>query len=330
MFVQVKLIREDQPGDKWKRFFERVWPFYKKWFLSEGYLKRPGYMTSVEALEHHMPEILPVYEKLSELAGGGDLESRFLSMYSPPPYMSGCSQLILPGKEKSLIRNYDYHPRLFDGKLLYSNWLQPVIGMTDSTWGLLDGINGKGLVASLNFGGRKVTGEGFGIPLIVRYVLETCTNVHQAIEALIRIPVHMTYNVCLLDAEGNYATVYLAPDRPASVVFETACTNHQFQVEWDEYARFTNSIGRKQFLNEHLSGDLLSADQKLEAFMHPPLYHHRYEKYFGTLYTAMYNVDTMQVTLAWPGKKEQFGFDDFEEKTIQVKLEKNVSNHLLK
>ena len=38
----------------------------------------------------HMPEIVPLYDQLCELAGGGDQAARFLSFYCPPPYLSGC------------------------------------------------------------------------------------------------------------------------------------------------------------------------------------------------------------------------------------------------
>ena len=44
-----------------------------------------------------------------------------------------------------------------------------VIGMSDCLWGLLDGVNDDGLAVSLTFGGRTASGEGFAIPLVVRY-----------------------------------------------------------------------------------------------------------------------------------------------------------------
>ncbi len=76
-----------------------------------------------------------------------------------------------------LVRNYDYHPALWDGVLLSSSWTgRRVIAMLDSLWGVLDGINEDGLAVSLAFGGRQVVGEGFGMPLILRYVLETCAQ----------------------------------------------------------------------------------------------------------------------------------------------------------
>ena len=60
-------------------------------------------------------------------------------------------------------------------------------------------------------------------------------------------PVHMGYNVTVLDKSGKYATVYMNHDRPAQAIYQAVACNHQHQVEWDEYAAFTNTIERKHF-----------------------------------------------------------------------------------
>ena len=49
--------------------------------------------------------------------------------------------------------------------------------MSDCLWGLLDGVNDAGLAVSLTFGGRRDVGDGFGIPIVVRYLLEVCSDV---------------------------------------------------------------------------------------------------------------------------------------------------------
>ena len=46
------------------------------------------------ALREHMPELVRVWEQLTELAGGGDVEARFLSLWCPPAYIAGCSQSV--------------------------------------------------------------------------------------------------------------------------------------------------------------------------------------------------------------------------------------------
>ena len=317
MLVSLNCIREEKPGDKWKTVFNSTWPYYKNWFLIEGYLARPGYLTCAEELKKFMPELVPVYNQLTELAGGGDLAARYLSMYCPPPYMSGCTQLVWQKETISLIRNYDYNPKMFEGVMLYTNWLQPVIGISDCNWGLLDGINAGSLAASLTFGGRKVTGTGFGIPIIMRYILETCDSVKSAVEKLKSIPVHMAYNVTLADKNFDYATVYLSPDREIIITKDRVASNHQQNIEWHDYAVMTDSKERMEYLYKCIAVPGQTDKKILKAFFQEPLYHGNFAKAFLTLYTAEYKPADLNVTVHWPGKSVLQSFADFrEQKTV--------------
>jgi predicted choloylglycine hydrolase len=169
-------IAEDLPDRKWRVVWERHWHAYSRWLLGEGERARPTY------LKAHMPELVPVYEKLVAVAGGGDVEARFLSMWCPPVYVGGCSQAIFISEEPWLLRNYDYSPQLLEGTWLATRLLgRRVVAMADCLWGVLDGMNEAGLAASLAFGGRTVVGRGFGIPLVLRYVLETASTTREAI-----------------------------------------------------------------------------------------------------------------------------------------------------
>lgn len=320
MFLTIQTIREDAPGPKWQRSFQRFWPSYQRWFLSEGHRNRPGYVTSRRKLREHMPELMPVYDRLVELAGGGDVAARFLSLYRPPPYLAGCSQAVWTSGTPQLVRNYDYSPDLFEGVVLRSNWLRPVLATLDCTWGALDGVNDAGLVVALAFGGRKVTGDGFGIPLITRYVLETCTTTAEATATLERLPSHMTYSLTVLDASGDWATVYMAPDRSTEVTDSRVCTNHQREVEWPDYARTTSSVER----HEHVSALLATTELPrhfVRAFMQPPLHETQYHRGFGTLYTAAYVPESRRLTFHWPNHRTLTqSLDDFEEKRRAVDL----------
>lgn len=316
MHISFSCVREDKPAVKWKALFDRTWPHYKTWFLSEGYFARKGYVTSMGELQDHMPELIPVYNELVQLAGGGDLEARFLSMYCPPAYMSACSQVAWTQGSSALIRNYDYSFKLFEGTMLYTNWLQPVIGVSDCTWGLLDGMNASGLAASLTFGGRKITGEGFGIPIIIRYLLETSTTVKEALQILKRVPVHMAYNVTLMDASDAYATVYLSPDRPAVIVNTAVSTNHQLEVEWGDYASLTGTIERKRLLEKLVLDQDETENSILKKFLQPPLYSSNFEKSFGTLYTVLYRVKEGEVEIHWPELNVKQSFENFREKRV--------------
>jgi predicted choloylglycine hydrolase len=321
MRVSLSSIREDRPGPKWRARFETFWPSYREWFLSEGYLARPGYVPSVKKLRQHMPELMPVYEELVGLAGGGDLAARFLSLYRPPPYAMGCSQAVWSGRSPALVRNYDYSPWLFEGTLLFSSWNRPVIAMSDCLWGVLDGINDAGLAVSLAFGGRRVVGDGFGVPLILRYILEFCDNTTQAAGVLRRVPAHMPYNVTLVDREGAFYTVQVYPGRDAAVTDSSVGTNHQQQLESEHYARMTSTVERQKFLASRLADANETRSMFIDRFLHPPLYNTRYEHAFGTLYTAAYYPLDLAAEYYWPRQATlRQSFSDFEEGESMVHL----------
>jgi hypothetical protein len=100
-----------------------------------------------------------------------------------------------------------------------------VVGMSDCLWGLVDGMNDAGLAVSLAFGGRITLGPGFGIPLVIRYVLEVCGSAAEARDTLARLPVHMAYNVTVADRSGDYFTAYLGPDRVPHFTADPVTTN---------------------------------------------------------------------------------------------------------
>ena len=251
--IRFEAFSETRPGPKWQALFNRLWPAYRAWYLQDAIDNRATYHECVTALQQHMPELMPAYERLCELAGGGDLEARFLSLYRPPPYLSGCSQAVWPKEPPFLVRNYDYSPNAFDAVVLKTQWLgRRIIGMGDCLVGLTDGMNEDGLVLSLTFGGRRVVGPGFGVPIILRYVLETCRTAPEALNALGRVPCHMAYNVTALDLEGRCGTVYLAPDRDPVITKAMVSTNHQKRVEWASHALATASVERERFLLQQL------------------------------------------------------------------------------
>ena len=296
-----RALTEDAPGPKWAGLFEEYWPDYRRWWLSEGDGMRAPYLESRRALETHMPEIVPLYERLCDLAGGGDVAARFLSFYCPPPYLSGCSQAIWPGKEPVLVRNYDYNPDAFDSLILNTGWDgRRVMGVSDGLWGLVDGMNDAGLALSLTFGGRRVVGEGFGVPLILRYVLQTCETVAEAGAVLARVPCHMSYNVTVLDPARRYVTAYLTPDRPTIISNTPVATNHQERVEWSSHARFTATVERERFLLNRLTQHPESEERFISAFLMPPLYSTAFSSGFGTLYTAAYLPREGAMQLWWP------------------------------
>ncbi|ETX16126.1 hypothetical protein OCH239_08175 [Roseivivax halodurans JCM 10272] len=309
-----RAISEDEPGQKWAALFHEYWPNYRAWWLREGETARPTYVESRRALQTHMPEIVPLWEEICELAGGGDQAARFLSFHTPPPYLADCSQAIWPGREPVMVRNYDYDSRAFDSLILRTKWQgRGVIGVSDGLFGVVDGVNDAGLAVSLTFGGRRVVGTGFGVPIILRYVLQTCETAEEAGEALARIPTHMSYNVTVLDRKRRYLTAMMAPDRPAIVTHAAVATNHQEHVEWVSHARFTATVERERFLLQRLTLHRDPEEKFIGAFLKPPLYSTAFAHGFGTLYTAVYRPRKREMEVRWPGTTWVQRIDRFEE-----------------
>jgi predicted choloylglycine hydrolase len=307
-------LEELDLGPKWAAVFEERWPHYEAWFLREGEAARASYATSTRMLRAHMPELVPSYERVVELAGGGDLAARMLSLYRPPPYLAACSQGVWARDgEAVLARNYDYAPSRCEGIIWSTRLLRPVIGMSDCLWGLLDGTNDAGLAVSLTFGGRRVLGDGFGIPLVVRYLLETCETVAEARETMGRLPYSLSHNLTVLDRSGESLTAYLSPDREPIFRAFPAATNHQGIVEWPEQAKVTRTIERERCIVGLLEEPSLDVAGFVDAFLRTPLFSTAYGNGFGTLYTAAYDVRRSVVDYRWPTHTWRLGFGAFEE-----------------
>jgi len=310
-----RAVEELELGPKWQAVFEEKWPHYKTWFLREGEAARPSYATSVRMLRAHMPELVPAYERVVELAGGGDLAARMLSLYKPPPYLAACSQGVWTRDGvPTLVRNYDYAPSRFEGLIWSTTLLEKrVIGMSDCLWGLLDGMNDDGLAVSLTFGGRRVLGDGFGIPIVMRYLLETCSTIEEARAALVRLPFSLSHNLTMVDASGASLTAYLSPDREPIFREFPAATNHQGIVEWPEQARATRTIEREQTILRLLEDPSIDINGFVDSFLRTPLFSTSYAHGFGTLYTVSYRPTERIAHFVWPALAWPLGFDHFEE-----------------
>ncbi|WP_026452194.1 C45 family autoproteolytic acyltransferase/hydolase [Aequorivita capsosiphonis] len=311
-------ISEAKPGEKWQQLFQKHWPAYKAWFQSKGAVNNPPLSVAKAKLQEYMPKFVPTYEKLCKLGGNDPIAERFLTGFQPPAYISGCSQVITQNPPM-LVRNYDYHPHLSEGTLLNTSWNgKRVIGINDCLWGLVDGMNSDGLVVSLTFGGRKVVGEGFGIPFIIRYVLEFCSNVEEATEVLQQIPSHMAYNVMVLDKTGNHKLVQLAPDRKPIVTEMPLSTNHQGKVDWPQHAQFSKTLEREAFINKMISEKEQEPKTIINAFSKSPLFNRKYNEGFGTVYTSIYHPADGKMQLKWDNRSLSQSFADFEEGEILI------------
>ena len=185
-----------------------------------------------------------------------------------------------------------------------------VIAKTQRPWGgCLDGMNEDGLVASITDGGSRAQGLGFSVILLLRYVLETCSSVDQAIAALSRIPIALSQNVTLLDRTGQFTTVFLGPDREPAVSRIPACTNHQEVTTKFNSELLTSSLERKRTILAALEDHTMTLERLTAKFFEPPLYSSR--KGSTTVYTAVYLPTEGRVDYLWPGKRWSQCFDRF-------------------
>ena len=316
-------LKNNQDNQAWQTLFNRHWPAYKQWFESKKQhtINAKELKLAQQKLKHIMPELWPIYSQLCEFTGDDPVARQFLTLYQPPAFLINCSQAIFFDQEPMLIRNYDLSPDLSENTILFSNWQgRKIITTNECLWGADDGMNDAGLAISLTFGGSKDVGAGFGIPIIMRYVLQTCETVKQALEQLKRIPSHMAYNISLVDKTGDFATVFLAANQTAVVTKSRITTNHQQSVVWPEQARFSKTVERENHLQQLFSKGKINQHALVKEFHRAPLYSNNFRENFGTVYTALYKPASGEMAYHWPDESWHHSFNRFNDTEKPVQL----------
>lgn len=298
MLKRFVFAREDRPKGAWLTRFAAGREEAERWYRGVDRTTPPTTSECRAAIRDHMPELLSHYDRVCGLVGDDDLAHRIVSQFRPPPVTGGCTQAIWLGDDgPALVRNYDDPLDIVSDRFELTSWSgREVIAKAQRPWGgCIDGMNEDGLVGSLTFGGSAALGRGFSVILMLRYVLETCHHVEQAVAALSRIPIATSHNVTLLDKSGAYATLFLGPDRAPAVSLVRACTNHQESI-----GTVSNSVERQQVVLEALNDPAMSLSDLIARFREPPLIA-RWAK-STTVYTAVYRPAERRVDYIWPGK----------------------------
>lgn len=301
-------------GDgRWAAHARARWPAAEGWISAQSRTPQ-GAIRARQLFEAHMPQLVPVLDRLAGQLDkpGGDT---FLTLANLRPFFSGCTQI---GADGTLLRNYDFSPHECEGAIVLSDFLRPVMGMQEALWGLLDGMNDAGLALSLTFGGRFVQGPGFAMSIVLRYLLETCDTVEQAICRLQSIPVAIPQNVTLVDPD-RAVTVFTGPDIPMTEAPDPCAANHQHLPVPHEQERFSRTHERLRAIR--------SAGAHVAAMLKPPLYQSKYDEGLGTIYTAHYRPAEGRVTYHWPGERWEQSFDDFTQDTRTVTIGQTRPGH---
>ena len=240
--------------------------------------------------------------------------------------MTGCSQLAWQSPTGALlIRNYDYDPRWFEGVLFHTHWLRPVIGFSDCAWGLLDSMNGDGLCASLTFGGSRATDTGFAITLLIATCSKPVKTVAQAVEAFRRIPVHMAYNVSLVDAHGDHRVLHLHPGGGLTELHQRVCANHQTKVAWPEYEKLTATRERHAHLEFLVEQPEQSRANLVRSFLSDPSINRTFSAPLEPCIPAC--GIPIKGTFTYTGRARYCAraFDHFEAQTFRIRLQPEYS-----
>ncbi|MBN8202464.1 MULTISPECIES: C45 family autoproteolytic acyltransferase/hydolase [Bacillaceae] len=222
---------------------------------------------------------------------------------------SGCS--ILTGADY-LIRNYDYHPKTYEGRYTF---YQPtdqgyaMIGPSQRMTGRMDGMNEKGLVIGYNFMNRKKPADGFICCMIGRLILESCANVEEAVEMLKEIPHRHSFTYVVYDTSGEAYAVETSP-RGVQVRQTTACTNH-FEIMKDENRNhLADSLRRLDVMKSH-QGERLDVHDAFRLLNDNDkgVFSDLYGSWAGTIHTSAYLPGEMKAWFALGGDREPVIFD---------------------
>lgn len=107
-------------------------------------------------------------------------------------------------------RNSDFLVKLekyYESNLYNMQNAHPFIGNTTLMVQIEDGMNSHGLAAGLTFVYPKVIKPGLNAGLLVRYILEKCATVQEALARLKTLPIASAQTITLADGTGDMAAV---------------------------------------------------------------------------------------------------------------------------
>lgn len=222
---------------------------------------------------------------------------------------SGCS--ILTG-DHYLIRNYDYHPKTYEGRYTFfkpSDQGYAIVGPSQRVTGRMDGMNEKGLSIGYNFMHRKSPGDGFICCMIGRIVLESCANVIEAVELLKEIPHRHSFSYVVYDQSGDTSIIEASP-REVRARKENACTNHFEILKHENRNHLVDSMRRLCIMKEQQENPL-DANQAFRLFNDTDkgIFSDLYGSWAGTIHTTAYFPKELKSWISLGGNQDPLQFD---------------------
>jgi len=120
------------------------------------------------------------------------------------------------------------------------------------------------------------------------------------LSVLQRVPVHLPYNLALLDRAGDWRTVFISPDRTPEVRREPYSANRQDANVRPDDPRIADTVRREALLENVIGNPNETLEHLGDRFLQPPIYRPVRPGDWGTLYTACYHPADASVELRWP------------------------------
>ena len=229
-----------------------------------------------DEVKRHFPDIL---EEIRGFADGCELNHEALRAFiitvgaTEPPKQ--CSIFAVADGSKVMFgRNYDFYYRI--KKHTESYLTAPAggyksLGTTDIFVGREDGVNENGLAIAISSVASKTIAPGLSFALVVRYILDKCKTVQQAVEFLTKVHFLTANSYLLADRSGNMAVVEASPEKVSVRAAENGrrfvvATNHYISDEMKSVEnlekRPPDSVKRYETITRALSQNNGGLEQK--------------------------------------------------------------------
>jgi len=212
------------------------------------------------------------------------------------------------GSEVIIGRNYDMlfeFKKFTESSLVNLTEANLYVGHSDCFIGKVDGMNEHGLFVGITATPFHEVKPGLNFYFAVRWILENCKDVREAIQFLETFPSSTGNNYLIADKSGKMVVVEKSPEHwhvryPKSHFIH--CTNHfasqTISAEWN----WSKSIERYDTLEERLMETKEQMNFKVaQSIMSETKGHvclNLKKQRFGTLFSVLYNVNTLEIQRA--------------------------------
>jgi predicted choloylglycine hydrolase len=207
--------------------------------------KREFGIQCIDECEKVFPEVL---EEIKGLADGTkneyrDFASFIFCMYCFK-FQNWCTCFACKDNHNILLgRNSDFAVSIedqYESALYKPEGCYSFIGNSTAMVQMEDGVNEHGLAAGLTFNNLEVVRPGLNAGILVRYMLEKCKTVQEALERLTEMPVASAQTLIIADKTGDMAVVEcnckkMVVIRPKSNENFVVTANHFVSGEMQQY-----------------------------------------------------------------------------------------------